>query len=380
MGFVHRTANSGVTWQQAYVSTADQHPAGATAIAKKSYHSSGLENTTSWQLHWNDDQNLFAAFSDIQGIRSIDAGVTWSFNYSGLAANSTYRIVQDPGTQIIYAGTSDIHDMYQSTRLASNPLDNADAHGDILFSSDKGATWNLLHHFGHPVFWLAMDPNRPQRMYASVVHSTLGGIYVTNDLQNGASSVWTKIANPARAVGHPATIIVLNDGKVLCSFSGQRTTVFTTTSGVFIYNPDTSSWSDVSSPNMYYWTKDVVLDPTDAAQNSWYVAVFSGWGGAPNGLGGLYWTVDRGAHWTRVSSLDRVTSLTFNPLHTDDVYLTTEAEGLWHTDNIHATLPIFERVTNYPFKQPERVFFNPYKPDELWVTSFGNGLKVGNVR
>jgi len=32
-GFVHRTSDGGTTWQQAYVSTADQHPAGATAIA-----------------------------------------------------------------------------------------------------------------------------------------------------------------------------------------------------------------------------------------------------------------------------------------------------------------------------------------------------------
>lgn len=26
---------------------------------------------------------------------------------------------------------------------------------------------------------------------------------------------------------------------------------------------------------------------------------------------------------------------------------------------------------------PERVFFNPYQNEELWVTSFGNGMRVG---
>ena len=380
MGFVHRTVNRGTTWQQAYVNPADQHPPGVTAIARQSYHSNGLENTSCWQLVWSDAQNLFAAFSDIGGIRSTDGGLTWSFNRTGLAANTTYRIVRDT-TGTLYAATSDIHDIYQSTRLADSPLDNTDSHGDILYSTDKGGSWQLLHHFGHPVFWLDRDPNQSGRMYASVVHSTLGGIYLTNDLQNGATSTWTRIPNPARAVGHPATVIVLNDGKVLCTFSGRRTSAgFTATSGLFLYNPVTSSWSDLSDPGMYYWTKDVILDPADSSQNSWYVAVFSGWGGAPNGLGGLYRTTDRGAHWARISSLDRVTSLTFDPLHPDDAYLTTEYEGLWHSENIHGAAPVFDRLTEYPFKQPERVFFNPFASAEIWISSFGNGLKTGTLR
>ena len=37
------------------------------------------------------------------------------------------------------------------------------------------------------------------------------------------------------------------------------------------------------------------------------------------------------------------------------------------------------RDTSYPFRQPERVFFNPYNPDEVWVSSFGNGMKVGSL-
>ncbi|MEO6994378.1 MAG: hypothetical protein ABI273_12160, partial [Lacunisphaera sp.] len=47
-GFVHRTTDGGATWQQAYVSTADQHPANTTAIGAGSYHSIGLENTSAW--------------------------------------------------------------------------------------------------------------------------------------------------------------------------------------------------------------------------------------------------------------------------------------------------------------------------------------------
>ena len=382
MGFVHRTADGGATWQQAYVNPSDQHAMNTTAIAGGSYHSIGIENTSCWQVVWSDAQTMFAGFTDIKGIRSTDGGVTWSFKYTGHNANTMYRIVKHPTNGNLYAGTSDIHDMYQSTRLADNPLNNNDANGKIIFSGDKGATWQNLHTFSHSVFWIALDPNNTNRMYASVVHSTAGGVFVTNDLQNGAASTWTKLPNPPRTEGHPASIVVLNDGNVVCTYSGHRsasTGAFTASSGVFIYSPVSGTWSDVSDRGMDYWTKDIVLDPSDPAQNAWYVGVFSGWGGPPNGLGGLYHTVDRGGHWTRVNSLDRVTSVTFNPTNGNDVFLTTETEGLWHTDNIHASAPVFSLVANYPFRQPERVYFNPYDSNEIWVTSFGNGLVVGRL-
>ena len=378
-GFVHRTSDGGTTWQQAYVSTADQHPANTTAISAGSYHSSGLENTSAWQVLWSDAQHLFAGYSDIKGVRSSDGGTTWTLGYTGHNANTLYRIVQHPTSRALYAATSDIHDLYQSTRLADSPLNNADANGKIITSTDQGASWQTVHNFGHPVFWLALDPTNASRIYASVVHSTAGGIFVSSNLQNGAASTWTKLANPPRTEGHPATVIVLNDGKVLCTYSGHRAPGFTASSGVFLYDPGTATWSDVSDPGMLYWTKDIVVDPADATQNTWYVGVFSGWGGAPNGLGGLYRTTNRGATWVKINALDRVTSLTFPPTNAADAFLTTETEGLWHTANIHATTPVFTLVANYPFRQPERVFFNPYNANEIWVSSFGHGLMVGNL-
>src|SRR5207249_11684659 len=33
----------------------------------------------------------------------------------------------------------------------------------------------------------------------------------------------------------------------------------------------------------------------------------------------------------------------------------------------------------YPFKQPERVFYNPYNPTQLWVTGFGGGMFMGTT-
>ena len=137
---------------------------------------------------------------------------------------------------------------------------------------------------------------------------------------------------------------------------------------------------------MIYWTKDVVIDPSDATQQTWYAGVFSGYGPAPSaglplpaGQGGLYRTTDRGQHWTRINSLDRVTSVTVSPTNPQEAYLTTEIDGLWITENLGAASPTFAQVASYPFRQPERVFFNPFNTSEIWVTSFGNSLRVGST-
>jgi photosystem II stability/assembly factor-like uncharacterized protein len=381
-GFVHVTSDGGTNWKQAYVNNTDQHPAGANTPTQQSYHSIGLENTTCWQVTWQSATKMMTAYSDIGSIRSADGGGTWGFTHTGLSVNSVYRIEKNPsGT--MFAGSSGIHDMYQSTRLADAQLNANDPAGKISYSTDDGASWTLLHQFNHPVFWLAIDPNNANRMYASVIHNdtNIGGIYITQDLNALGSSTWTKLPAPPRTQGHPASIVVLNDGKMVCTFSGRRTTDFTASSGVFIYDPVTGLWDDVSDPsNMYYWTKDIIIDPSDPTQNTWYVCVFTGWGANAGGnKGGLYKTTNRGQSWTKLtaSQFDRVTSITFNPLDLNQAYLTTETQGLWVSDNMNVATPTWTLVDEYDFRQPERVFFNPYSQEEMWVTSFGNGMKIG---
>jgi hypothetical protein len=379
LGFAHLTTDGGATWKQMYVDPADQNPMNALIPKGRAYRSVGLEDTTCWWLTWSDANNMFASYSDIRGTRSTDGGAAWSFNFSGQSYNSTYQSVKHPTTNNLYVATASVHDMYQSTRLQDSILDAGT--GEVLFSTDKGATWQRLHNFLHPVIGLALDPNNPNRMYATVIHSTQGGIFVSSNIQNGSASTWTKLTNPPRTEGHPFNIKVLSDGTLVCTYSGRRNSsgAFTQSSGVFVSTDNGATWLDRSDTGMRYWTKDLLVDANDATQNTWYVGVFSGWGGPPNGLGGLYKTTNRGVSWTRISALDRVTSCTINPTNANEMYVTTETEGLWITTNLNAATPTFSPVLNYPFRQPERVFFNPFNLNEIWVTSFGNGLKVGNT-
>jgi len=80
-----------------------------------------------------------------------------------------------------------------------------------------------------------------------------------------------------------------------------------------------------------------------------------------------------------INSLDRVTSCAISPINSNEMYLTTETEGLWYTSNINTPTPTFTSVTSYPFRSPNESFSIPYNPNEIWITSFGNGLRVGNT-
>jgi hypothetical protein len=253
--------------------------------------------------------------------------------------------------------------------------------GGIKYSTNNGVSWQTLHDFNHPVIWIAIDPNNTNRMYASVIHYANGvgegDIWKSDNIQNGSTSVWTHLPSPPRTEGHPLSVIVLNDGSVLASYCGRINSsgTFTASSGVFILPAGSSTWLDRSDAGMQYYTKDIVVDPHDATQNTWYACVWSGWGGAPNGLGGLYKTTNRGVTWTRSwNGADRVSSITIHPTIANLAFISTETDGLWKTPNLSSSSPTFVRENGFPFRQPERIFFNPTNANELWITSFGGGL------
>ncbi|MFC2101903.1 T9SS type A sorting domain-containing protein [Bacteroidota bacterium] len=380
MAFVTKSDDGGALWTQAYLDPSTQNPAGSNTPTKQYYKSVGFENTSTWFLHWCDNNNAIAAYTDIFALRSQDGGESWSFDYTvPSVANTMYHIVKNVSDNTLYAATSSVHDLYKSYRLEDDLID--DGTGAVIFSNNNGADWQTLHDFGKPVYWLATDPNNSERMYAAVVNHSdgLGGIYVTNNLSSGASSTWTQLSAPPRTEGHPATMTVLNNGDLLCSYSGRLNTNgdFTESSGIFVYSPSTSSWADKSDPNQHYWCHDIVVDPNDISQNTWYSCVYNGWGGIGNDMGGLYKTSNGGTNWTKILDNVDVSSCTFNPNNSDELFVSSHGYGLWHSSNINNATPNFTQVDNYKFGVPERIFFNPFDQNQIWITSFGHGLQWG---
>lgn len=376
----HISTDGGVSWHQQYLSNDDENPMNAPTPVGKKYHGIGLENTSCWQLLWSDSLSIFGAYSDINGIMSSDKGEKWKF-IPNLTQNTVYRIVKHQNGKL-YAATSNIHDIYQSTRIYDAQIDAGT--GNVYVSSDNGGSFTMLHNFGHPVIWIALDPTDPEKMYASVLHhnkQSIGGIWMTSNLSAGSASSWTKMPSPPRSNGHPFNINVLSNGDLVCSFSARKPTgssAFTDSSGVYYYSQSASTWYDRSDQNMRFWTQDVVIDPDDATESTWYACVFQGWATSGiQGTGGLFRTTDKGISWTRIHDNFRVNSCSFKPGSPNEMYFTTETDGLWYTGNATAGSPQFTQVCSYPFRHPMRVFFNPFKASEMWVTSFGNGIMLG---
>ena len=386
-GFIHQTTDGGTSWRQAYLDPADENPAGALTPKKKYYHGVGMEQTTCWQVYWFNANEMFGCFTDIKGVRSQDAGASWSFDYTGHEQNTMYRIAKHNTQPLWFAATSSVHDIYQTTYVADNRLQPSFKAGKVLYSSDKGKTWQTMRDFGNPVIWVTADPSNNDRLYAGVISTNpaTGGVWRADGISSPATSTWTKLPNPPANNGRIFNIHALNDGTLVTTWSARKSnsgSVFSDSSGVFVSLNGGQTWEKRNHPDMNYWTKDLIVDPADPVQNTWYACVWSGWGGPANDLGALFRTTNRGVTWTQITGdyqFHRVSSVTIDPNDAETMYLTTEGQGLWVTHNKIAAQPAWELVESYPFHHTERVFFNPNDPKEMWIASFGNGMRVGKL-
>jgi len=382
LGCIHQTKDGGKTWAQIYTTPTTPREPGKPGVRDDSYASRGLEVTSCWDVAWLGKEAVFGGYSDICGLYSKDGGKTWAWP-RGHDDNSAYHVVRHPDGKA-YLASSTLHDLYQSTTLGDGEIDGNK--GSVRVSEDGGASWSLLHDFGAPVVRLAANAKQPNALYAAVVHSHRGGVYRTEQIAKGPAATWTRLAAPPRTEGHPYSLHALDDGTLVCTYSGRiAKDRFTPSSGVFVSGDGGRTWQDRSDPGMRFWTKDLVLDPNDPTQSTWYVGVFHAWGeAAREGKSGLYRTTDRGKTWQQVldrtfspSGVLNVESITFHPTRPGEAYVTTEYDGLWWSDDLKAARPRFWRVESYPFAHPTRVFFNPHQPGEVWVASFGAGLYVG---
>ena len=356
-----------------------------STIARSRYTTNGLEDTSSWYLHWFDAHNVFAGYTDIRGLRSVTGGKSWSYNYSGHTLNTMYQAQMSQLTGVTYAATSGTHDMFQDTHVSPTVCDKGE--GRVISSTDKGASWQVLHEFGHPVTMVAASPIKPHTLYAAVVDTETGGIWISTDIDKGNSSSWSKMPAPNRTVGHPYNIHALEDGSLVATFScsmDEKTDTFSASAGVFVWPVGGSAWEDRSHPRMHKWTKDLVIDTNDKSQSTWYVGVFRNWGGSsatdPDGTpdqlaGGLFRTTNRGKSWVEVSNVTRVDSCAVSPSDPNLVFFTTDGEGMWVSKDAASASPTFVRDDRYDFAHPSRVFFDPYDSNAVWATSFGSGLR-----
>ncbi|MFK7935542.1 MAG: WD40/YVTN/BNR-like repeat-containing protein, partial [Saprospiraceae bacterium] len=156
--FLHLTTDGGESWQATYVPPAERNQAGSLTPIEKSYTSNGLENTSIWNLYWANADDLFAATTDLTGLRSTNGGTSWTLEYNGLdyfdeddfsqkRFNTVYQISEHPENGVWYAAASTLHDIYQTHILTDNELDGFNELGSIWQSTDAGENWTLIQEF-----------------------------------------------------------------------------------------------------------------------------------------------------------------------------------------------------------------------------------------
>lgn len=159
-------------------------------------------------------------------------------------------------------------------------------------------------------------------------------------------------------------------------------------SGVFVSTDGGATWIDRTAPvsngtnssSMHYYAADVIIDPQDSNQNTWYVGVDAVEGYTPNS--GLFKTTDRGQSWTCIPVVtdpiyNGVISATINA-NTHEMYVATASYGVYYSSNANAAVPTFTRLTSVKYSgRINRIVLNPYDMNQVWVATHGGGMELG---
>jgi len=248
MGTLFGTVDGGANWFDLGAGGPNQLPLSAwnakgTLISSgTAYIKSQTNETSAWNITFINPTTFFVDDTDVAGQRTTDGGLTWSYlNVTGGISNPNtfYQSVYVPSTDMIYAVTSNKHDIW------TNNIDDGEIeqYGSnfLVSSADHGATWQVIHVFPieSPARVLAIDPNNPNIAYVGLINHNLypaddgwgnivgGGIWKTTDLQDGASCVWTYLGSGSGA-------------GVTATFAGGAVTGFTGLAGGSGYDAATA--------------------------------------------------------------------------------------------------------------------------------------------
>ncbi|MES2590045.1 MAG: hypothetical protein V4622_13785 [Bacteroidota bacterium] len=383
--WAHSSTDFGTNWQQIYTDFNFDNTPSTLLDQTKEYKTTGLETTASYWLNWSSPTHIFASYNDIVARRTVDGGQKWSFDINGLDSNKINDInmtVYDSNSGLLYAAAGEqpgSNGDYTDTRVNQ-------FRGRISVSSDNGQNWSSLYNFSKSaVTSIALDPNSTTNgMYATVldVIGGNGGVYHCTDVINN-SQVWTRLTSPPRTEGRALQIKVLNDGGLIAVYGARNgansgPATYTASSGVFYSNDGGLTWFDNNPSFMQIEAVNVEIDPNDVTQNTWLAFVGAKSINQVQSAPGVYRTTDRGVNWTNVYN-QAVLSGTFHPTLPNEVYICTENKGLLYATNTNSNSFAITPVSSFPFRRPQKVFFNPYNLNEVWVSTFGNGFRMGTT-
>lgn len=374
---IHVSTTGGASWVQAYVDPSTQLQPSIKIPSNAFYKTSGLETAPTYWMYWVNPNTIITTHFDLTATKSTDGGNTWTFDLPGLwvkGVNDVSKIIKHPENGILYVAAGD----YPGSNGDMTDGRVANYIGRISYSTNNGNTWMLFKDFGKSVIDLLIDPNNQNKMYATIIDTIngIGGVYVCDSLHRGITATWRRLSVPQRTEGRATGIHVMKNGNLLVSYGARDkgNFQFAQSAGVFYSTDGGSSWMDSTAQSMKFSVNSVTIDPNDTTENTWWACVGSSGTTQP----GLYRTTNKGLVWTRL--YDTASSyVSFHPALKNTMYLSGERNGLTYVTATESSAPVFTPLSEFPFRAPHRVFFNPYDVNEVWVTTFGNGLYVGTT-
>jgi photosystem II stability/assembly factor-like uncharacterized protein len=368
-----RTDDGGKSWRSCMTGPASDGDAGGQAWA-----CNGLVVTTTWNYYIDPHQprRHYICYTDIGFARSLDAGQTWIWQALSLPwRNTVYELAIDPAVPgRIWAAGADQHDIPNNNAIGHNH--RTIMKGGVARSEDFGVTWKKLALPEAPCLSVVLDPTSPAEsrvLYASLFEK---GVYKSTD---GGKS-WVAAS---RGLGHPnnmrcCKIQRCEDGTLLVLITGMMIGGKYTTDGVGLYRSTdaAASWTEISGPlEGLRWPKDFTAKP---GNSSTILLSVAGIRGRPEDAG-LFRTSDGGQTWTRLAQEGREHFGAFyHPRHPGWIYMTLTEDapeaGLYLSKDDGATWAPF---TSLPFRNIQRVAFDPAHPDEIILTTFGSSILRG---
>jgi photosystem II stability/assembly factor-like uncharacterized protein len=368
-----RTDNAGRTWRVCHTGPASEGDAGGQA-----WSCNGLVVTTTWNYYVDPHEPTrhYICYTDIGFARSLDAGRTWIWQGQSLPwKNTVYELAFDPAVPgRIWGAMSSTHDIPNDNVISGRH--RVIMEGGVAVSNDFGRSWKKVDLPPAPALSVVLDPTSPagQRvLYASLFEK---GVYRSTD----GGNTW---APASHGLGHPRNLRCCRlhrapDGTLFVLITGkkdERGALMLDGVGLYRSTDAAATWSKISGPLELQWPKDFTVKPGDSQTILLSAAGFRGHGDE----GGLYRTTDGGETWKKLVQKEREHFGAFyHPRHPQWIYMTcTEGAreaGLYLSRDDGAT---WEPVSSLPFRNIQRVVFDPAHPQEIILTTFGSSVLRG---
>jgi len=363
--------DGGKTWAAAHTRSAEK--AGVRGKGMR-WVNTGLVVTTVWHYYLDpfEPNRHYIAYTDIGYARSTDAGKTWYWQTGAPLRNTTYELAFDPEVPgKIWAAFSDLHDIPNANVIYGRHY-WPQASGGVGISTDFGATWKDTSKGlpGKPIISVVVDPKSPKSrrtLYASAFEE---GVYKSTD----GGKTWVK---KSKGLGAPVDMRVCRlllhpDRTLFCVVTALRRDDEFVPEGPGLYRSRDGgeTWEWINSSYPVLWPKDFDVDPRDSK------VIYLG---AAEREGGLLKTTDGGETWAVVAREGSdCFGATISKHHPDWVYLCiaegAQDAGLWLSKDAGKT---WKALDGLPFRNAQRVTFDPKDPSVIYVATFGGSVWKG---